>query len=38
MASARGRASRLAWFAGLYFVSLGVFAAIVYGLRGLIGR
>ena len=32
------RWSRLAWFAGLYLVSLTVFAAVVYGLRALVPR
>ena len=30
--------SRLAWFAALYLVSLGAFAAVVYGLRALVQR
>jgi hypothetical protein len=30
--------SRLAWFVALYVVSLGAFAAIVYGLRALVPR
>ena len=30
--------SRLAWFAALYIVSLGAFAALVYGLRALVPR
>jgi hypothetical protein len=30
--------SRLAWFAALYLVSLGIFAAVVYGLRALVPR
>jgi hypothetical protein len=29
------RWSQLAWFAGLYVVSLAAFAAVVYGLRAL---
>jgi hypothetical protein len=29
---------RFAWFVGLYVVSLGAFAAIVYGLRALVPR
>ena len=36
MGSARaGLRRRLAWFAALYVASLGVFAALVYGLRAL---
>jgi hypothetical protein len=30
--------SRLAWFLGLYVVSLAAFAAIVYGLRAFMPR
>jgi hypothetical protein len=30
------RWSRLAWFVALYVVSLGAFAAVVYGLRALV--
>jgi hypothetical protein len=30
--------SRLAWFVLLYVVSLGAFAAVVYGLRALVPR
>ncbi|HEY7384241.1 MAG TPA: hypothetical protein VH743_11280 [Beijerinckiaceae bacterium] len=30
--------SRLAWFIGLYIVSLAVFATIVYTLRALVPR
>ena len=30
--------SRLAWFVILYLASLGIFAAIVYGLRALVPR
>jgi hypothetical protein len=33
-----GAWSRLAWFIGLYLVSLGAFATIVYGLRALVPR
>jgi hypothetical protein len=32
------RWSRLAWFVGLYLVSLAAFAAVVYGLRALVPR
>lgn len=31
-----GRVRRLAWFAGLYVASLGVFSALVYALRALV--
>jgi len=34
---ARGR-WRLAWFVGLYAVSIVLFAALVYGMRALIPR
>jgi hypothetical protein len=34
----RGPWSRLAWFITLYLVSLGVFAAVIYGLRALVPR
>lgn len=30
------RAKRLLWFVVLYVASLAVFAAVVYGLRGLV--
>jgi hypothetical protein len=30
--------SRLAWFVVLYVGSLGIFAAVVYGLRALVSR
>jgi hypothetical protein len=33
-----GRSSRLLWFVFIYVASLAVFAALVYGLRGLIPR
>ena len=37
MGSARvGLRRRLAWFAALYVASLGVFAALVYGLKALV--
>jgi len=32
----RPGARRLLWFAGLYLVSLAVFAAVVYSLRALL--
>jgi hypothetical protein len=32
------RWSRLAWFAGLYLVSLAAFAGVVYSLRVLLPR
>ena len=32
------RSWRLAWFVGLYAVSLAGFAALVYGLRAIIPR
>jgi hypothetical protein len=32
-----GGRHRLAWFAGLYLTSLGIFTVIVYGLRALVG-
>jgi hypothetical protein len=31
-----GLRRRLAWFAGLYVASLGLFAALVYGLKALV--
>jgi hypothetical protein len=33
-----GRFKRLLWFVLIYLASLGAFAALVYGLRGLIPR
>jgi hypothetical protein len=33
-----GLRRRLAWFAGLYVASLGAFAALVYGLKALVGH
>lgn len=33
-----GRLKRLAWFGLIYLASLAAFAAVVYGLRGLIPR
>ncbi len=33
-----GRLRRLLWFVALYVASLVVFAALVYGLRGLVPR
>jgi beta-xylosidase len=36
MGSAPAGLRRLAWFAALYVASLGVFAALVYGLRALV--
>ncbi|MBB4040685.1 hypothetical protein GGR34_002342 [Microvirga flocculans] len=32
------RAKRLLWFVFLYVASLAVFAALVYGLRGIVPR
>ncbi len=31
------RARRVLWFLGLYAASLGIFTALVYGLRALVG-
>ena len=36
MGSAPAALRRLAWFAALYLASLGVFAALVYGLKALV--
>ena len=38
MGAAGERARRLAWFAGLYVLSLAGFSLAVYGLRALVGR
>jgi hypothetical protein len=33
-----GRGRRLLWFVVLYVASLGVFTALVYGLRGIVAH